>query len=260
MRLREVVADRQTSLEEQPRTTRVGDRRPADLHPHMTRAGEDVHARVRAARVGEDLLVLLEPGVHRVPVEPDHLAQLLDRGVPIAPRSLRRLPLPRANGEGGAVAAAWRVGHSAVRLEQLGAHVVEREIVGRVVGDLPHQHRTSADDDQLAAQVRAHALGPGFEADAAAGAGRLGLRRGHRRIVAQLGRGEGSAPAARLTRHAADAIHQDRHPQGHDVAGVPQVDQAPEEPLAYSAIRELRALALRRSAARVRQHVGKLAS
>src|SRR5438270_11088755 len=79
VRLRQVIAGREPGLEQQPGTCGLGDRDPLDLDSYMPGAGQDVHPGVRVARVGEDLLVLLEPGVHRVPVEADHVAQLFDR-------------------------------------------------------------------------------------------------------------------------------------------------------------------------------------
>ena len=57
----------------------------------------------------EDLLVLLEPGVHRVPVEADVVAELLDRRVGVVPCGGRARPAAGAHVEGAAVAPARRV-------------------------------------------------------------------------------------------------------------------------------------------------------
>ena len=51
---------------------------------------------------------------------------------------------------------------------EIGADVGEREVVGRVVGDLPDQHGTGGVSHHLAAQVGPHALRARLEPDAPA--------------------------------------------------------------------------------------------
>jgi hypothetical protein len=77
--LRDVVASRQPRLEQQRRPVRVGDLHAVHLDLDVPGAVQDVDARVRVVWVDENLLVLLEPSVHGVPVEADQVAQLLDR-------------------------------------------------------------------------------------------------------------------------------------------------------------------------------------
>jgi len=156
--LRHVVPSGQAGLEQQRRLHALGDGDAVDLDADVARAGEHVDARVRIARVREHLLVLLEPGVHRAPVEPDRVAQLGNRGVLEADR---RAP-DALDAEGPAVTAARRVIDAAVGLEQLGADVVNRDVVGRVVRLLPHVQRPGGVGDQLAAQIRPHPLGAGL--------------------------------------------------------------------------------------------------
>jgi len=52
---------------------------PVYLDLDVPGAVQDVDALVRVVWVDEDLLVLLEPSVHGVPVEADQVVQLLDR-------------------------------------------------------------------------------------------------------------------------------------------------------------------------------------
>ena len=61
--------------------------------------------------VGEDLFVLLEPRVHRGPVEADVIAQLLDRRLAELPRGIDALVAVDAHGEVDRVTAARRVRH-----------------------------------------------------------------------------------------------------------------------------------------------------
>src|SRR5215469_6719348 len=77
--LRDVVASRQPRLEQQRRPVRVGDLQVVYLDFDVPRAVQDVDARVRVVWVDEDLLVLLEPSVHGVPLEADQVTQPLDR-------------------------------------------------------------------------------------------------------------------------------------------------------------------------------------
>ena len=67
----------------------------------------------------------------------------------------------------------------AVRGEKLGAHVGEREVVGRVVGNLPHQHRAGGVGHDLAAEVGADALRAGFDPDSPVRSVRSSCNGGH---------------------------------------------------------------------------------
>ncbi len=87
-----------------------------------------------------------------------------------------------------AVAAAGRVGAAAVG-DELGADVLQRDVVRGVVGDLPDEDRARGVRDDRAAEERADALGPGLEADPPAAGGGLVGRRAH---VGSSG--SGSAP------------------------------------------------------------------
>jgi hypothetical protein len=57
---------------------------------------------------------------------------------------------------------------AAVRLEQLGAHVRHREVVGGVLRTLPDERRTGRVDYELAAQVGTHPFRAGLDPDASA--------------------------------------------------------------------------------------------
>ena len=63
-------------------------------------------AGVGVAGMREDLFVFFEPGVHCVPVEPDRVAQLLERRILVADGSANCILASRANGEGLPVASA----------------------------------------------------------------------------------------------------------------------------------------------------------
>jgi hypothetical protein len=112
----------------------------------------------RVARVGVDLLVLLEPAVHGVPVQPDEVAELGDRGVGIPQRRVHGL-LAGLDGEVLCLAAAGGVGDGGGRDEQVGPRVGLQDVVGGVVGDLLDQARPGGVGHHLAPQVGPHALG-----------------------------------------------------------------------------------------------------
>src|SRR5262249_48607617 len=116
----------------------------------------------------EDLLVLLEPGVDGVPIEPDRLAKLLERRRFVAERGTDDVTASGANAEGAAVATARRVDDGAVRHEQLRTNVVDRDVVRRVVGLLPDKERPCRVGDELARDVGADALRAVLDADTAA--------------------------------------------------------------------------------------------
>src|SRR5260370_13126792 len=76
------------------------------------------------------------------------------------PRSVLYLPVAALDREVLGVAPARRVPRTAVGRQELGAHVFAREVVRRVVGDLPHQLRAGRFGDELAAQEGTDPLRP----------------------------------------------------------------------------------------------------
>ena len=122
--LGQVVARREAGLEEERRLMGVGDRDAVHLDLHVTRAVQDVDPRVRVVGVDEDLLVLLEPAVHRVPVEADQAAQLFDRRLRVVPRGVLGLPVAALDREVLGLAPARRVPRTAVRRQELRADVL----------------------------------------------------------------------------------------------------------------------------------------
>ena len=117
---------------------RVGQSDAVDLDSHVSRAGEDVDSCVRVARMCVHRLVLLQPLGHRVPVQPNQIAELLERRIRILER--RRARHGGANGDivNMAVATTRRVVDPS-RRDQFGAHVGAGKVVGGVVGLLPNQ-------------------------------------------------------------------------------------------------------------------------
>ena len=105
-----------------------------------------------------------------MPVEPDRVAQLLERRLLVAHGGAGRLSAAGPDGEGLAVSAARGVGDAAVRRE-LGADVGERDVVGRVLRLLPDEERPSGVGDELAAEVGANPFRALLQAYAAADAG-----------------------------------------------------------------------------------------
>src|SRR5438093_8069157 len=67
--LGDVIASRQTRLEQEPGTGGLSHRLPFDHHPDVAGAVEDVDAGIRVPGMDEDLVVLFEPGIDPVPVE-----------------------------------------------------------------------------------------------------------------------------------------------------------------------------------------------
>ena len=63
----------------------VGHHDSVDLDLHVAAAAQDVDAAVRVARVDDHLLVLLEPVVHRGPVDAQVVADRLDGRVGVLP-------------------------------------------------------------------------------------------------------------------------------------------------------------------------------
>jgi hypothetical protein len=88
----DVVPHRQAGLEHHHRGGRIGQHHPVELDAHPAVRAQRVDPRVRVTRVHEHLLVLLEPGVQRGPLEADGALQALDRRIgdqPGRPRPVR---------------------------------------------------------------------------------------------------------------------------------------------------------------------------
>lgn len=74
---RNVVPRGQSGFEEQSGSSRLGDQYVADKNPDVAgRGGECVDTYVWIAGVDKDLLILLVPGVHAIPIECDVLTQI----------------------------------------------------------------------------------------------------------------------------------------------------------------------------------------
>src|SRR5215470_9445686 len=99
IKLRDVVAGRQSRLKQQGRLAGIGDLYAIYLDLHQTRAVQDVDPRVRVVWVDEDLLVLLKPTVHGVPLEADQVAQLLDRRLRVVPGGVLDFSAATLDGE-----------------------------------------------------------------------------------------------------------------------------------------------------------------
>src|SRR5215469_3984936 len=97
--LRDVVAGRQSSLKQNGRLASVGDLHAIYLDFDMPGAVQDVDPRVRVVWVDENLLVLLKPSVHGVPLEADQVAQLLDRRLRVVPGGILDLAATTLDGE-----------------------------------------------------------------------------------------------------------------------------------------------------------------
>jgi hypothetical protein len=103
--------------------------------------------------VHEHLLVFLEPGIQRRPVEPDRAGQPRHRRAGEQPGRAGPLdpPGPQRMRLGCAAPALPGV---AVRDEQITAHVRDRDVVLRVVRPLPHIQRPGGVEHPLAGQER----------------------------------------------------------------------------------------------------------
>jgi hypothetical protein len=129
----QVVAHREDGLQQHPGPGRLGDDGAADADAHSSGAPQDVDAGVRVAGVDEDLIVLLEHAVHRVPVEGDEsgdLGRRLRRPLEGAGR-VYRSPVPDPDRPVGPFPRRGVGPAPVARLEQLHAHVVPREQVRR---------------------------------------------------------------------------------------------------------------------------------
>ena len=76
----EVVAGRQRRLEAEDRRRGLGQHHAVRLDPHRAGRAEGVDPRVGVARVDEDLLVLLVPGVEGRPLEAHRVVEAVHLG------------------------------------------------------------------------------------------------------------------------------------------------------------------------------------
>jgi hypothetical protein len=206
---RQVEAGRQRGLEEQHGACTAGQQRAVELDAHLARAAAHVDAVVGVARVADERLVLLEPGVEAREVE-DHVAGQvgvgrregdgLARGVAGAQR--QALPAGRVRGErdpgvqdGRLRAVRARRGH------ELAADVLDRHRERRHDPPrLPDEHRAGAVDDGVGTDQGADALLDGLVAQRVELLGhRIAHPGGHRVSLA----GAAPRPATRRRRPAA---------------------------------------------------------
>src|SRR5215475_5092878 len=108
----------------------------------------------------EDLLVLLEPPAHGVPLEADQLAQLVDRRLRVVPGSVLDLAVAALHGEVVGVATTRRTSCVPVRSQQFHAYVLPREVIRGIVRDLPYQLEALRVGDELSAEVGSYPFGP----------------------------------------------------------------------------------------------------
>ena len=88
----------------------------------------------------EHLVVLLEPGVHLVPVEGDVILQIRALGLQVAPGCLLRNAVTDLHRVEGGVALARMVARVARRDKQIEANVLDREVIDREALVLEHEH------------------------------------------------------------------------------------------------------------------------
>src|SRR5204862_2429282 len=100
---RQIVAGRQPGLEEQAWPGTLRDDLAGDLHPDVAGAARHIDPVVRVTGVDKDLVILLVPGVHLVPVESDVVPERLEAWPRIraGPGCLLRAPLPCDDIEAG---------------------------------------------------------------------------------------------------------------------------------------------------------------
>ena len=160
---REIEAGRQARLEQQARGRGLGDDVAVDLDPDRSRGQAGIDAVERIARVGDDRVLLLVPGVERREVERHVAGQILVRepepgAHPIVDRD--RLTRGRVHAERDPrVQHARRLIVRRGRLPQLGPDVLDGHGVGRDdTARLPDEDRPRAVDDRLRAEARTHAL------------------------------------------------------------------------------------------------------
>ena len=109
-----------------------------------------------------------------IPVEPDCVAQLLERRLLVPKSGAGCFPAAGGDGEGSSVSTARRVNDAAVGGKELRSDVGGREVVGRVVRLLPDEERVRRVGDELAAEVCPDAFRSALDADASARCRRMG--------------------------------------------------------------------------------------
>src|SRR5271155_4836364 len=116
----------------------------------MARRAQRINTRVRAAGVDEDLLVLLEPRVERVPVEangPNYAALGVEPGR-ARPRDLADPQSLQLSGP------TMRVLRMLLVDEERSVHVRDRDVVLRVVGRIPYIERLRSVEPHFPSQWR----------------------------------------------------------------------------------------------------------
>ncbi len=170
----EVVAGRQAGLEHQHRRGTLGERDPLQRDPDTPVRAKCVDADVRVSGMDEDLLLLLIPGIQRVPVETSSAGHPADRFVAEDTHASRAV---FAAGPQSVPACRPLADALLVVLihEETLIDVLDRDVVLGVERPFPHVPRPRAVEDQLAAKRRPHPPWRGF--------GMAGLH-DHLRIVA----------------------------------------------------------------------------
>src|SRR5215813_10609389 len=95
-----------------------------------------VHPDIRVASMDEDLLILLIPGIERVPVDSRGAGHPIDRVFSEDPRSSRPVPTPRAQAVASRRALAKMLVVSLVN-EEARVDVVDRDVVMRIERPFP---------------------------------------------------------------------------------------------------------------------------
>src|SRR5262245_51365091 len=135
----------------------------------MPGAVQDVDALVRVAWVDEDLLVLLEPSVHGIPFKADQIAQLFDRRLRVVPGGVLDLAVAALDSKLVGVAPARRTLGVSARSQQLHAHVLPREVIRGVIGDLPHELEALCVGDEFSAEVGTHSFSSAIDVNTLSG-------------------------------------------------------------------------------------------
>jgi len=135
--------------------------------------------------VDEDLVVLLEPGVHPAPIDGQVALDVgtLGQRVLVAPDGVADHPVTDRDRPVGGVTLVRAVGGGVGRLQQLGADVLGWEVVDGQVPGLQQQQRPGGVDDGHAVQEGPHAAGIGLGPDGLVAAGAVA---GHGRELAVL--------------------------------------------------------------------------
>ena len=127
----QVVPGGQAGLEDQHRRGRLGQHDAVELDPHDARGTKGVDPGVGVARMDEDLLVLLEPVVHGLPVEADGAGEPGHLGLGVEVCAARTLDL--AHPQAVALGAAPFEVRAATFVDQgVTVDVADRDVVLRV--------------------------------------------------------------------------------------------------------------------------------